>query len=107
VRLSVDAPELTPGRGHEIFRIVQECLTNVQKHSQASRVDVEIAGKASEVEVNISDNGRGFKIAEKQKGYGLQGIAERVAQLKGRLNLDSSPTRGTKISVNIPNKKSK
>ncbi|HEY9791164.1 MAG TPA: ATP-binding protein, partial [Candidatus Obscuribacterales bacterium] len=102
VRMNVDANDLTPGRGHEIFRIVQECLNNVQKHSQASEVNVEIAHKENQVEVNISDNGQGFKLDETNQGHGIKGIAERVEKLKGQMKLDSSLTRGTKVKVNIP-----
>jgi signal transduction histidine kinase len=107
VRMKVDANDLTPGRGHEIFRIVQECLNNVQKHSKASEVNVEIARKQNEVEVNISDNGKGFKLDETNQRHGIKGIAERVKKLKGQMELDSSLTRGTTVKVNIPDPDSK
>lgn len=87
-----------------VFRIVQESLANVAKHAGASRVEVSIERIPGAVVLQVRDNGRGFEPDAPRKPYslGLMGLRERSQLLKGRVNIDSQPGRGTCIDVHIP-----
>lgn len=93
------------------FRVVQECLTNVAKHSGATRVEIRVRRAASEegtagrLELEVKDNGSGMepRAAAGESGrYGLVGIRERVEALKGTLELDSGPGRGLRVRALLP-----
>jgi PAS domain S-box-containing protein len=86
-----------------VYRIVQECLTNVARHSGATRVRVAFNNiDRQEVSVAVSDNGRGMDLQAKRTGLGLVGLRERVEALKGRLELDSAPSGGMHLVVRLP-----
>ena len=86
------------------YRIVQESLNNILKHSRANQVSIRVERDIHEVQLQIQDNGAGFdvNIAEGKKGLGLKNIAERVRMLGGKLNVVSSPDKGTRVEVTIP-----
>ena len=89
------------------FRIIQESLTNVKKHSKASMVSVKIEFMKKNINLVISDNGIGFdknsyKKADENSGYGLLSMQERVELLNGKFELITKPREGTKIIVSIP-----
>jgi two-component system, NarL family, sensor histidine kinase DegS len=92
-----------------LFRIIQEALTNVRKHSKATEATIRIDYFEQNARIEISDNGHGFDIPYKsgeltKRGkLGLTGIEERVQLLGGTLNIVSHPGDGTSIVVNIPN----
>jgi signal transduction histidine kinase len=87
-----------------IYRIVQESLTNVALHAQASLVDVLISRRNDKVIVTIEDNGVGFlptsPMMEDQ--IGLFGMRESVEMLQGKFTLESSPGKGAAVSAEIP-----
>lgn len=87
-----------------VFRILQESLTNVAKHAQASLVEITISRIGGDVRLDVRDNGRGFTITDPRKAdsYGLIGLRERVRLLNGEIRIDSAPARGTVISLRIP-----
>ena len=85
-----------------LYRIVQEALTNVVKHAEATRVSVVLTGTAASVTVVIEDNGRGIDPAQSDSGLGLTGMRERLALLDGRLRLESTPASGTTIVAEVP-----
>ena len=90
-----------------VYRIVQEAITNVVKHSAATEATVVIKKRATVVSLSVRDNGRGFdsaKLSSENRGfgYGLSGIAERVRILNGTLAIDSRPGGGTSLTVEIP-----
>src|SRR5258706_15562975 len=88
-----------------IYRIVQESLNNILKHSHAGNARVELERDIHEVQLRITDDGCGFApagLADNKKGLGLKNIPERVRMLGGRLKMDSAPGRGTCIVVAIP-----
>jgi signal transduction histidine kinase/ligand-binding sensor domain-containing protein len=91
-----------------IYRIIQECMNNILKHSGASKVDLVIKKKEDYVTVNISDNGKGFdqQNLKAGKSFGLRGIYERVKLINGNFNIDSLIGKGTKINITIPYYKS-
>jgi len=87
-----------------VFRILQEALTNVARHAQATRVDVELAQSNGTLHLKISDNGTGFEtgIQRKPRSNGLAGMRERATMLGGHLDIDSAPGQGTRLHVSIP-----
>jgi len=90
-----------------VFRIVQEALTNVLKHAEATRVSVMLEYRYDELLVIVEDNGRGFQPEASLKvkepgGLGLVGINERVALVCGKLNIESEPGCGTTLAIRIP-----
>jgi hypothetical protein len=104
--LKVDEAQLDLGEPHAsaVFRILQESLTNVAKHAQASRVDMALAREDGAVTLSVSDNGRGFSPHDPRKpsSFGLMGLRERAYALGGEVRIDSAPGRGTRIDVRIP-----
>jgi two-component system sensor histidine kinase UhpB len=98
--------ELEIGRDESIaiFRIFQEALTNIARHSGATHVQIEINRDEKNFFMRIIDNGKGFSSDEKkgEKTFGLIGMRERAAILGGNLEIESYPNLGTSISVVIP-----
>ena len=87
-----------------LFRVVQESLTNVVLHAQASRVDVLLSQRNGKLIILIEDDGIGFtpdNVAE-QSHLGLFGMRERVEMLGGNLIIESSVGKGTTIHVEVP-----
>jgi signal transduction histidine kinase len=86
-----------------LYRIVQEALTNIVKHAQASRVSVVLTRKGESAVAVIEDDGLGFDPDEtRDGGFGLVGMRERVALLDGRLAIEASPGSGTTIAAEVP-----
>jgi PAS domain S-box-containing protein len=90
-----------------LFRIAQESLTNVAKHSRASRVRISLRQDGDGICMEIADNGKSFRtdhiITDKQKQrLGLLGMQERARLVKGRFSIQSDPGRGTMVRVTIP-----
>jgi signal transduction histidine kinase len=90
-----------------LYRIVQEALNNVAKHSGAKEAWVKVAEEAGTLSLEIRDNGAGFVIGPESnrvagQGIGLMGMRERAEHLKGSFSIRSSPNRGTVVSVTVP-----
>ena len=88
-----------------MYRLVQECLNNIAKHSEASRVTISLNSVDRELRLRVEDNGVGFHQEEalsKRESFGLAGMRERVALLGGKFDLDSRPGRGTRVLVSLP-----
>jgi signal transduction histidine kinase len=87
------------------FRILQEALTNIARHSQATCVDITLLGKQNSIEMTITDNGIGIKEDDltNSKSFGLLGIKERAHYLGGIVIVQSVPMQGTSVIVSIPN----
>jgi len=86
-----------------IYRIVQEALNNILKHSQATRVLIECNRVVDTLLVNVEDNGVGFVNDEtKREGLGLQNISNRVKMMNGNLNIRTAPNEGTVVEINVP-----
>ncbi len=86
-----------------LYRIVQEALTNIVKHAQASTISIVLAHQAGAVTALIEDDGRGFSRDDAGgDGLGLLGMGERLALLGGKLKIESSPGAGTTIVAEVP-----
>jgi signal transduction histidine kinase len=86
-----------------VYRIVQEALTNVLKHADASHVSIVVTRKNGRVSVLIEDDGRGFEPPDASGDLlGLAGMRERVGLLDGTLVVESAPGRGTTLVVSVP-----
>lgn len=86
----------------ELFRMVQESLTNVMRHANATKVNVITREDMYNFYLTIKDNGEGFNTGEKKSTLGLIGLRERVLSLNGELNIDSMIGKGTTINIVIP-----
>jgi two-component system, NarL family, sensor histidine kinase UhpB len=86
----------------KLYRIIQESLTNVIKHANASEVHVNIIHEPNLLSVSIYDNGKGFEASLIQRGLGLLGMQERVQALNGEIELSSDINQGVKIDIEIP-----
>jgi hypothetical protein len=85
------------------FRIAQESLTNIVRHSRATSARVSVRHADGELQIEISDNGRGTDLTQsKRKRLGLLGMEERAHMLGGSMQIDSSPGHGTRICVRLP-----
>lgn len=87
-----------------VYRIIQECVNNVIKHSKANKLDISILKDDEGLRVTIEDNGIGFNKAnlENPSGIGMRNIQARVDYLKGNLDIDTQPGKGTLIAFFIP-----
>jgi signal transduction histidine kinase len=92
-----------------IFRLVQECLTNIHRHSGSKNAVIRITREPDKICVEVRDHGKGMspeRLAEVQSqgvGVGIRGMLERVRQSHGELTIDSNPL-GTKITAVFPAK---
>ncbi len=104
--LAVGVPdlELAEPYASAVFRILQESLTNVARHAQASLVEVALDREDGAVTLMVRDNGRGFSPADPRKpnSFGLMGLRERAYLLGGEVEVASGRGRGTTIEVRIP-----
>jgi signal transduction histidine kinase len=91
-----------------LFRIAQECVNNIAKHSQASEAWIRMTVPGGTIEIEIGDNGKGFDPSPARgalithRGFGLSGLRERVRLLAGTILIVSSPGKGTRLLFSIP-----
>jgi signal transduction histidine kinase len=96
-------PELDPEIALCLFRIVQESLRNVVRHSGARRALVQITGSRGELRLHVADQGRGFDVdGMGRAGLGLVSMRERVKFVGGEIVIRSAPSAGTRIGVRVP-----
>lgn len=88
--------DLTPGQREVVFHIVREALTNVRRHSGATTCRVRLGLAARPFLVEVADEGKGFE-GSNPNGYGLVGMRERAAGIGGRLEIVTTPGRGTTV----------
>lgn len=87
-----------------LYRVIQECVNNVIKHSGANHLDISLIKDNDGISATIEDNGKGFdsKDNSKYEGIGLKNIRTRVEYLKGSVEFDSKPGKGTLVAIHIP-----
>jgi signal transduction histidine kinase len=102
---SVNLPEhLSQELGTNLYRVLQESLSNVARHARATRVDVTLSKAGNTLELSITDDGRGFDLKsalQQRKGMGLISMQERVRQLGGKIAIESGCSKGTSIQISI------
>ena len=98
------AVPLDEEREMAILRIVQELLNNVTKHARATEVIAQLSYLDGEVALSVADNGVGFNKSriKSMQTMGIQSITSRVAYLRGNLEIDTSPGKGTEVTVSLP-----
>ncbi|PYX42632.1 MAG: hypothetical protein DMG81_01250 [Acidobacteria bacterium] len=88
-----------------IYRIVQEALTNIARHSRAQHVAIKFARQGPELRLTIDDDGEGFELANllqhPSEHLGIEGMRQRAAMMGGTLKIDSKPGKGTRIEVRL------
>ncbi len=85
-----------------VFRIIQEQVNNIIKHSKATDAEIKLTALKNELAVTIADNGIGFEPKKRMKGIGLMNITSRVEVHNGNVNIISSPGNGCTIKISIP-----
>jgi signal transduction histidine kinase len=87
-----------------LFRVAEESLTNIAKHSGARSARVDLAGGNDGIRLTVEDTGRGFdqKSLEQRAGLGFVSMRERLRLVHGTLHIRSAPSRGTRIEARIP-----
>jgi signal transduction histidine kinase len=100
--------ELPLGMKKNLYRIVQEALTNIRRHAKASEVEVRLQWGDEQLELSVADDGRGFNVQETldqahlEKQFGLLGMQERAYLMGGTLEIRSAPGEGTTLRVILP-----
>jgi two-component system, NarL family, sensor histidine kinase UhpB len=95
-------PDLAPDQEIAVYRVAQEALANVARHSKASQVKVDLDTSGSALELRVRDDGTGFDSLRPRKGLGLDGMAERARLVGGELVIDSRPGVGTELVMRVP-----
>lgn len=97
--------DIEDSRKSAIFRIFQEALTNVARHAEATRVDIEVDRPNRNLIMEIQDNGKGIKkekFDDSNEAFGILGMRERARFLGGKLNISGKPAAGTKVRLDVP-----
>ena len=102
ISLDFDLPDLPLFKSHNLFCIVQESLTNAQRHASAKKIGIALNQQEDQLVLRIIDDGAGFDVGSQMQGLGLQSIRERVQLLGGTLVIDSAPDSGTQVNVRVP-----
>lgn len=87
-----------------LYRVIQECVNNMMKHAGASELDLSLIKDKDGISVTIEDNGKGFAYdpAKEEEGIGLKNIRSRIFFLKGTVDFDTAPGKGTLVAIHIP-----
>lgn len=102
---SSDVPELPFYKKTHLYRIIQEALSNIVKHSEANESTIQLNGLNGQVQLTIEDDGIGYDpklIDETEAHHGLQNIKFRVNSMNGKFVLESNPTTGTMLLITVP-----
>ncbi|SCY89236.1 sensor histidine kinase [Alkaliphilus peptidifermentans] len=98
-----DLISISQGIEDHLFRVFQEAMSNVLRHSKASLVTVKLCIRKNVLLVYIEDNGAGFDIStDKKSSYGILTMQERVSEIGGRFDILSYPNKGTRIEIRVP-----
>jgi len=102
IHLRLNLPQLPLQTSHQLYCIVQEGLTNIKKHAQASYVSLWSQYTRDGIHLELTDDGQGFDLQSPRSGFGLLGMQERVQSVGGQLEIESFPGQGTRIRVTLP-----
>ncbi|MGL4651331.1 MAG: ATP-binding protein, partial [Caldilineaceae bacterium] len=100
----IDERRITPNQATAAFRILQESLTNVARHAQATAVNVRLAMDESGLTLQVQDNGRGLTSSDdgRPRSLGLLGMHERAVEFGGSVEIDGPPGKGTSVTLWLP-----
>jgi signal transduction histidine kinase len=104
-RISVLSADLPRETQEVIYRVAQECLQNIAKHSKATHVNLSLLAADKRIRLSVADNGAGFSAEtalRKPMSFGLAGMRERAALLGGTLAVRSVPGKGTTVVLELP-----
>lgn len=103
-KITPDQFDIDPALSIIIFRLVQEALTNVTRHAEASKLRLELLKVKENIFLTINDNGKGIPLAalEDKHSYGIAGMKDRVSSCGGNISFGGKPGKGTNIKINIP-----
>jgi len=99
--LKVDASSIALPEAETLFRVTQEALANVARHSQAGNVTVELAREDNEIILTVEDDGAGFDMGRVEKGVGLDSMRERLEAIGGQLEISSQRSGGTRVMARV------
>lgn len=103
---AADAPDidLPDPQATAVFRMLQECLTNITRHAGATQVEINLERGADEVVISVRDNGRGYDMLAPRKAgsFGLLGLRERANLIGGSVIITSKPAQGTLVEIHVP-----
>jgi two-component system, NarL family, sensor kinase len=89
-----------------LFRILQEAINNILKHADASRIVVDLSFSREQLQLEITDNGKGFNLAEllgqPGTGAGLKNMQKRIRMISGQFSMETEPGKGTRIDIRLP-----
>jgi len=97
--------QLTAFVGLNIFRTIQEVVNNALKYADATAINIEIFSRDNFIEIKAGDNGKGFDVESISKGNGLNNMEKRIEDIGGNFSLESKPSEGTQITINIDKEK--
>jgi ligand-binding sensor domain-containing protein/signal transduction histidine kinase len=89
-----------------VYRVIQEALANISRHSRAKRVDISLVYNPDSLQVNVADDGCGFDMNQKAKGLGFRSMRDRINSVRGNIQIQSAPGQGTRLIVQLPIKQS-
>ena len=107
LQINIDLRDFTEDKLNEnfkltLYRIIQEQLTNILKHSKASQANILLSTNENDIYLEVNDNGIGFDTTKKRQGIGLSNIQSRVSMYEGKLDVFSGQDQGSKLSVKFP-----
>lgn len=97
--VNIDETTMQPGLIVNIYRIIQEQLTNIEKHANASEVRISLSQGPGFVDLEIADNGKGFDLSKKKEGIGLSNIIRRAEAYGGKSNITTGINKGCRINI--------
>jgi NarL family two-component system sensor histidine kinase LiaS len=99
--INIGEVSVSPDGERALFRVLQEALANVARHSQANKVWVTLKSENDHVALTVEDNGLGYDKEQIIKGIGLDSMQERLAALNGTLEISSLQSQGTKVTARV------
>jgi len=94
-------PSISSAGDESLFRVAQEALANVARHSNARHVTVELAHRENEIVLRVEDDGVGFELGQVEKGIGLDSMRERLEAIGGHLSISSGSSNGTRVTAAV------
>ncbi len=85
-----------------VFRIAQEALANVARHSNAQHVEIDLTYGINTIRCVVADDGMGFNISDDHNGFGLRSMTDRASAIGGELTVESEAGKGTRVILSLP-----